>query len=93
MPQTEVEFVNAEQRKHDVKLRRQLASVHKTGEASRAVDELLTINGLIETCPPTADNPYNHLRLTATGRSTLSYLEARLGLRFTVFPAGQNPRL
>ena len=76
--------INAEQKKQDVKLQKQLRKVHTTGLASQAVDELLTINGLIEVSSPTAENRYNHLKLTTTGKSTLTYLEARLGSRKTI---------
>ncbi len=79
-----IDFVNAEHKKHDVTLQNQLRKVHKTGLASKVVDELLTINGLIEVSSPTAENRYNHLKLTATGKSTLAYLEARLGSRKTI---------
>lgn len=77
---SEIEFIAQEQKKQDVILRKQLMYVVKHGEASsRKINELLSINGLIEVRSANEDFKYSHEELTATGKSTLAYLKARLG--------------
>lgn len=81
LPAADCEYVAKIQREHDRTLRNQLQKVQRTGTHTTKVIELLEINQLIEFGGPSQDNPYNHHRLTPTGKSLLAHFEARYGKR------------
>jgi hypothetical protein len=65
---TDQDFVTQEQAKLDNKLRNQLKRIERTGFLPTRQADVLWSNELIENCGHTERIPYNHYRLTQTGR-------------------------
>jgi len=69
----EQEMIAKQTAKDAAKLSRQLRHVRKTGfPTSQTVNELLSVNGLIEFGRPTESIQYNHYRLTARAQRFLA---------------------